>query len=102
MTRRSSDDGERGPVGILLSLRKDGSGIEVTMDNVALDRATGFRDSRNRLWRHEWFTTFLNLPPEFDRSVFTQEKLANFGLTVLGSIYGLAQRVPPIGSPSEE
>ncbi len=94
MTRRSSDDGERGPIGILLSLRKDGSGIEVTMDNVALDRATGFRESRNRLWRHQVFTTFLNLPPELDRSFFTQEKLANFGLTILGSIYAVAQGVP--------
>ena len=95
MARREQDDGRRGPFGVLLSIRRDPAEIEITVDDVALHEPASFENSRNRLWRHQRFTTFLNLPPDLDRSFFTQQKLADFGLTILGCLYPLAKRVDP-------
>jgi len=95
MVRRQHDDGRRGKIGVLLSIRRDSSEIEITVDDVVLHDPASFENSDHRLWRHRWFTTFLNLPPDLDDTSFTQQKLADFGLTILGCIYAHAKKLEP-------
>ena len=55
MIQREQDDGIRKGLGVLL---QSGARKASLIDNVHLHRPTGFQDSRDRLWRHEWFTRF--------------------------------------------
>ena len=100
MVRRSSDDGRRGKAGVLLSIRGDATEIELTIDHVGLERPAGFRNGNERLWKHEHFVTFLQMPSELSSDTFSKEQLANFGLTVLGCIYASANRLR--GEPPDE
>ncbi len=99
MVRRPSDDGRRGETGLLLSIRRDATEIELTIDDVGLERPSGVRNGNERLWRHERFVTFLQMPPEMPLDGFSKEQLADFGLTIIGCIYPLAKRLP--GEPSQ-
>ena len=100
MVRQSSDDGRRGEAGVLLSIRGDATEIELTIDQVELQQPAGTRNGNERVWRHEHFITFLQLPPELRGDNFSREQLANFGLTVLGCIHALANRFP--AEPSDD
>jgi hypothetical protein len=99
MVRRGSDDGRRGQAGLVLSIRRDATEVELTIDDVTLERSSGVSNSNERLWRHERFVTFLRLPPEMPIDGFSKEQLADFGLTIIGCVYPLANRLS--GEPSQ-
>ena len=94
MVRRLSDDGRRGEVGVLLSIRRGATEIEVTIDDVRLQNPTGPSNSRDRVWGHERFVTFLQMPAELQQGTFSSEQLSNLGATIVGCIYPLAARLP--------
>jgi hypothetical protein len=80
---RSVDNGERGQSGVVLSIRRTDAGVEVTMDDVLLERAGPGRD---RLWRHDAFVTFADVSREQLSGAMTDEDLKRFGQFVFGAI----------------
>ena len=94
MVRRPIDNGRRGEAGVLLSIRRNAEEIEVTIDDVRLEKPAGLRNSDERVWGHDRFITFLQMPSEMREGTFSNEQLANFGLTIIGCIYPIAERLP--------
>ncbi len=88
---RTQDDGRRGPVAVCLSLRRDGSDLEVTMDQVVLhdDRGDGPR------WHHDTFVTFARISATQINGEMSEDEYARFGRFVFGSLSALAKfRLP--------
>jgi hypothetical protein len=88
---RTKDDGERGPIGLCLSLRREGANIELTMDDVVLhaDKAGTTH------WHSDRFITFADISAAQLDGQMTEEDFARFGRFVFGSISALAKfRLP--------
>ena len=87
---RTRDDGKRGPVGVCLSLRREGNDVELTMDDVVLN------SDRDGTHLHlDTFITFALITAAQLDGEMSEDDYARFGRFVFGSVSAIAKfRLP--------
>ena len=75
-----TDDGIRGPLGIVVSVLERPSGeIRLIFDDVA--------KSSKGAWRHEWFFTWRDIPKDrIDSRSLSERELADIGLAIISRL----------------
>jgi hypothetical protein len=91
LVMRTRDDGKRGPIGLCLSLRREGPNVELTMDEVVLhtDADGGTH------WHLDRFITFADVAAAQLNGEMSESDYARFGRFVFVSVSAIAKfRLP--------